>query len=218
MEVIQEMSKRVEDKFSSRKYGNQLRHREKLKKEGKCLNCGKDAKGKTYCEPCSKEVYKKLKDKLEQRREAGLCIKCKKPVDGSESACKDCAEKIRKHRQEWDKKHPDRRLKPNRPTDYTGPGKQDKVKWGTDEFSDLENQINPKTGKPYTRQYIWQKRMSKRGKCSMCGEPAVLWGRCQKHAILQVMRKHGITSMDDPKIQKWMTKHGFQPDYMIESP
>ena len=221
LEVIREMSKRVEDEFSDTKFPAQLRRRQKLRDEGRCLNCGKKSKdGKNYCKSCSKKIYDKMKNLIKSRREAGLCIKCAKSNDSLsvQGVCPDCQEKIKKYDREWRAANPEAGWKPNRPTDYAGPEKQDKVKWEPDEFSDLENQVNPKTGKPYTRQYIWQKRMTKRGKCILCGEPVVLWRKCQKHATLEVMRQNGIKSMDDPKIQKWMTKHGFQPDYMIESP
>ena len=217
IEVIREMNK-VSDEFSDTKFPAQLRYRQKLRDEGRCPNCAKKVKGgNRYCKSCSKKIYDKMKNLIKSRREAGVCIKCAKSNDSLNvrGVCPDCQEKIKKYDREWRAANPEAGRKPNRPTDYSGPGRAELTKWGNDEFSDLENQINPKTGKPYTRQYIWQKRMSKRGKCVLCGNPSIVGKYCLNHAMKRAFGDD--FKMDDANVQKWLAKHGFQ-DYMIESP
>lgn len=88
----------------------QRRWQLKNKELGLCVQCGaKVEDGYVRCPACTQ----KEKDKYSERRERGICIRCKKPSGGS-ALCESCAERYRKYNAEHDALGKARKLRSER--------------------------------------------------------------------------------------------------------
>src|SRR5262245_25522497 len=70
---------------------------EKRRKEGLCVQCGKDAGGKSLCESCDQLNRANRARREEKRKAAGLCVNHgDRPAIPGKTICKECSEKSTK--------------------------------------------------------------------------------------------------------------------------